>query len=391
LDGILGMNLFNSASAILYDPFGAGGPSVSFTFFTGSDCGGGDGSNPSTSAKLRQLGVSFASTIHGPGLPEFESTTGQITGRVFTDYNSNSIPDAGEPGRAGQTVYLERDNHPLPQGRLSTTTDANGFFHFTDLPPGTYTVREIVPPDQVQVSPQNGFVRVVVQNDTVADGVYFGNLPLQSDPTTAYVATLYGTMLDRAPDAVGLNAWFQMLFHGTSREQVAQAIWESPEHRGRQIDDYYQTFLHRQASSAERGAWILAFQSGLSEIEVERAFLTSVEYQAAHRDDFAFVAALYTDVLKRPADALGQSFWVTLLRNGMSRSDAAKNFLISDESVTRVLDRYYADFLHRGLDQVGRIGWLAFFHEDDNGLDVIGEKILGSDEAFAWAKRTSRS
>jgi hypothetical protein len=391
LDGILGMNLFNSASAMLYDPFGAGGPSVSFTFYTGSDRGGGDGSSPGVVAKLRQLGVSFTSTIHGPNLPAFESTTGRISGRVFTDYNANGIPDPGKPGLAGQTVYLERDGKPLPQGRLSTTTDANGIFHFVDLPPGTYTVREIVPPNQVQVSPPNGFAHVVATNDTEQGGVYFGNVPLQSDPITAYVATLYGTLLDRAPDAAGLNIWFQALFHGTSREQVARAIWESPEHRGRQIDEYYQTFLHRQASSAERATWILAFQSGLSEIDVERAFLTSGEYQAVHSDDFAFIAALYTDVLNRPADALGQSAWVTLLRNGVSRSDAAKNFLLSDESVTRVLDRYYADFLHRGLDQVGRTGWLAFFHQNDNSLDVIGEKILGSDEAFAWAKRLSRS
>jgi hypothetical protein len=391
LDGVLGMNLFNTAAAMLYDPLGPGGASLSLTFYTGSDRGGGDGSSPDIVAKLRQLGLSFASTLHGPRLPAFESTTGQISGQVFLDYNSNGVPDAGEPGLAGRTIIIDRVGLPLPRGPLTTTTDANGFYRFTDLPPGTYTVREIVSSDQVQVAPRSGSLQVAVQNDVTTASVNFGNQPLQSDPVTSYVTQLYGTQLDRAPDAAGLNAWFQALFHGVSREQVSKAFWESGEHRGRQIDGYYQTYLNRQASPAERAAWISVFQSGMKERDVERAFLTSGEYQAAHGDDFGFIDALYTDVLKRQADPLSESAWVTLLRTGMSRDEAAKRFLTSDEGYTRMLDRYYADYLHRGLDNGGRQAWLAFLHSGDNLLDVTAEKVLASDEAFAWAKRLSRS
>src|SRR5205807_1903855 len=36
-DGVLGTNTFNTAAAVLYDPFGAGGPSLSATFLTHPD------------------------------------------------------------------------------------------------------------------------------------------------------------------------------------------------------------------------------------------------------------------------------------------------------------------------------------------------------------------
>jgi hypothetical protein len=41
VDGILGMNLFNSADQILYDPFSQAGPTLSVTFMTGSSAGTG--------------------------------------------------------------------------------------------------------------------------------------------------------------------------------------------------------------------------------------------------------------------------------------------------------------------------------------------------------------
>jgi hypothetical protein len=49
------------------------------------------------------------------------------------------------------------------------------------------------------------------------------------------------------------------------------------------------------------------------------------------------------------------------------------------------------DYLHRGLDDPGRIAWLAVLHQNGNNLDAVSEKIFGSDEAFAWAKRMSKS
>ncbi|WP_353290992.1 SdrD B-like domain-containing protein, partial [Streptococcus uberis] len=55
---------------------------------------------------------------------------------VWEDTNKDGIQDAGEPGIPGVTVTLTN-----PDGTtVTTTTDANGHYEFTDLPNGDYTV-----------------------------------------------------------------------------------------------------------------------------------------------------------------------------------------------------------------------------------------------------------
>ncbi|RXK17165.1 SdrD B-like domain-containing protein, partial [Macrococcus sp. DPC7161] len=56
--------------------------------------------------------------------------------KVWFDADKDGIQDAGEPGIPGVTVTLTK-----PDGStVTTTTDANGNYVFTDLPNGDYTV-----------------------------------------------------------------------------------------------------------------------------------------------------------------------------------------------------------------------------------------------------------
>jgi hypothetical protein len=71
IDGLLGMNLFNTASSMLYDPFDSSGPSLQLTFFTdrptGGDLGTGD------VGMLQQLGVPFTGALDGHNLPGYST------------------------------------------------------------------------------------------------------------------------------------------------------------------------------------------------------------------------------------------------------------------------------------------------------------------------------
>ncbi len=70
-------------------------------------------------------------------------TTGIIGDRVFNDFNGDGVQTGSEPGIAGVTVnLLDASNNVI----ATTTTDANGFYQFTSLAPGSYTVNIVNPP-----------------------------------------------------------------------------------------------------------------------------------------------------------------------------------------------------------------------------------------------------
>jgi hypothetical protein len=66
---------------------------------------------------------------------------GEIGDYVWKDLNQNGIQDPGEPGIPGVTVTLT-ESFGIP---VTTTTDANGLYHFRDLGPGNYTVTVATP------------------------------------------------------------------------------------------------------------------------------------------------------------------------------------------------------------------------------------------------------
>jgi CSLREA domain-containing protein len=71
--------------------------------------------------------------------------TGEIRGTLWNDFNGNAEMDLGEPPLEGWTVYIDENNNgQFDEGELSTVTDGNGEYVFTDLAPRTYTVAQVV-------------------------------------------------------------------------------------------------------------------------------------------------------------------------------------------------------------------------------------------------------
>src|SRR5205085_2651292 len=82
-----------------------------------------------------------------------------------------------------------------------------------------------------------------------------------------YVHNLYIDILNRLPDSSGSSFWTSQLDQNIlSRTAVALDIWESDEHRGIEIDNYYTTFLHRNADSGGFDAWLNVFHQGAGEL-----------------------------------------------------------------------------------------------------------------------------
>ncbi|MCI0594962.1 MAG: hypothetical protein L0Z48_00275, partial [candidate division Zixibacteria bacterium] len=97
---------------------------------------------------------------------------GTITGTKFRDDNGDGIRQIDEPGIQGWTIRLD-------PGPIFTTTDINGDYFFSFLPPNTYTVSEVQRPNWQQTFPNNPGTHVLVVDagQTFVDR-NFGNQPI---------------------------------------------------------------------------------------------------------------------------------------------------------------------------------------------------------------------
>ena len=154
-------------------------------------------------ANLNDLGVNLSAfgagessrqdrlQIIDPDAQIFTSTDEILN--VFADLNSDTDGDGEvdgggsqstlEPGIEGVNIYLDINNN----GELDTNepvqeTDANGQYSFTDLEPGSYTVREIVPEGFTQTAPIDGQLTVDLAAGEIVDDQNFGNIAVEAEP-----------------------------------------------------------------------------------------------------------------------------------------------------------------------------------------------------------------
>ena len=68
---------------------------------------------------------------------------------------------------------------------------------------------------------------------------------------------------------------------------------------------------------------------------------------------------------------------------GGSRAEVAEAFLTSAERHRRAVDAYYRDFLHRPADAGGESGWLTALAKRRLSAGAVAEAFLASEEYFA--------
>jgi hypothetical protein len=219
-------------------------------------------------------------------------------------------------------------------------------------------------------------------------GATFGSpaqatVTLESDdgtPNQRYVAQVYADVLLRQAEDDGLAFWSGLLDRGTPRLDVARGIWESLEHRGQQVDQYYATFLNRAAEPAGREFWINRFLDGASEFDVQRGFVTSEEFQSHFPSPLGYVKELYPLILGRDVDPAGLAAWPPLAEQPNGRDAVARGILTSAEDERRLLDQFYAIFLHRRPDAEGEQTWLDWLQSETLLLSQVAEGFLVSQE-----------
>ncbi len=105
------------------------------------------------------------------GLDFGNTNTAIIRGTVFSDLNTNGLRDNGEPGLAGWTVFLDKNDDGIYQPGVEKVrvTNSNGDYRFAGLTPGTYRVRVVQQLGFQLTSPISG--AFTVKNLTFAQSV----------------------------------------------------------------------------------------------------------------------------------------------------------------------------------------------------------------------------
>ncbi len=98
-----------------------------------------------------------------------------LAGTVIEDINRNGVKDGGENGLANWVVYLDANrNSTFDSGELSTTTNRDGDYWFSNMAVGNYRVAEVPPSGWVPTSPQSVDVELLDGKSSRVDFYNFG-------------------------------------------------------------------------------------------------------------------------------------------------------------------------------------------------------------------------
>jgi hypothetical protein len=266
----------------------------------------------------------------------------------------------------------------------------------------------------------------------------------KSDSTAninAFVTGLYHSILDRNPESAStslpfwegvfnavqsgagnfLNLTGVLPINNSPYAYVADAIWQSPEHRWDEIDTYYRDFLGRSidpgsvANYSERQYWANQFLfNGATEEQVIRGFLSSPEYLYDHRNDASLTQSLITSLLASGASTADDQAWSSALSTLNAQRAAIQNqafpsaeayqaalapnlgaldneatgtgvlfgMLGSNEYRQAAMTAFYQAFLRRGGTAAELRTWLTALGTTNQALNLgtIAASILGSQE-----------
>ncbi|MFC0351724.1 DUF4214 domain-containing protein, partial [Undibacterium danionis] len=201
--------------------------------------------------------------------------------------------------------------------------------------------------------------------------------------TDLFTMQLYRDFLFREAEPAGLRYWMERIDSGSmNREQVTAAFLVSTEFQkgiGSLARLYFGAF-DRVPDRDGLAYWIAQLKEGSSLSSIARSFVSSTEFEQKYNSvsNDQFLDLVYQNVLHRPADAAGKTYWVNQLVNGFNRGDLLASFTestefkaISQDKVALTLD--FVGLLNRAPDPVTFNEILNQPHSDT--VTLIGQFI----------------
>ncbi|HZZ82396.1 MAG TPA: DUF4214 domain-containing protein, partial [Gemmataceae bacterium] len=297
-----------------------------------------------TPTTIEVSGTLVVPSFQGSGVPYvveiFATPTGTPTGQGRNFIGSLTVV----PNAAGIAPFVFRSSFASASGNSFTATATNG-------------------------------------EGTSSTSAFSPALGLSGSANTVFVASTYGLLLNRAPDAAAF--WVNGLNGGTlTPASAVLGIEGSEEYIRDQVDAMYLRYLDRAADPPGQQHWVGVVQAGGTFEQVAEGLVSSQEYYVLQGGtDQGFVTGLYHEVLNRNPSTAELAGWETVLDAGASRASVAVGFLTSQEYRTDLVQNDYMTFLLRAADPGGLTFWVHALNAAFTDQEVLAE-ILGSPEGY---------
>jgi hypothetical protein len=155
----------------------------------------------------------------------------------------------------------------------------------------------------------------------------------------------------------------------------------SQEYLTLEVNQLYQTLLHRAADPGGLSANVQFLQHGGTIRDLKISFLSSPEYFQVRGGgtNSSWLDAVYNDLLGRPSDTSGQQFYGQQLSQGVPRSSVALSIYLSSEATTRLTQEFYLQYLGRPADPGGLQGWASSLSAGASEESVISGLVTSNE------------
>lgn len=245
-----------------------------------------------------------------------------------------------------------------------------------------------------------GTIRDSALIDNSQNKPLFGSIDTTTDSAGGQLYAVYEGLLNRAPDALGIEDWAEARESGASLQQIVDSFLHSGEYtlqfgsvdaesNAGFVEELYQGVLNRASDPGGQNNWVAALSNGTSRADVALGFVLSAEHVASVQGAIAagvFVpnfeasqsARFYHGLLDRAPDAQGLQDWTRALESGASLSSIGASFLGSGEyqakfgglSDDAFVESLYLNSLGRTADPAGKASWLASLSGGATRADV---------------------
>jgi uncharacterized repeat protein (TIGR01451 family) len=164
-----------------------------------------------------------------------------------------------------------------------------------------------------------------------------------------------------------------------TRDQLAATFWNSTEHLSSLANSFFQTFYHRNPNATEQQNVVNQLRNGVSETTIAQNFLMSSEYQSTHPTNASLLAGFYADVLGQTPSLSNQLLQLQSVST-MSRQNLVSSLFTNPAIYQQIVDYSYQAILQRHATTAEIQYWTPLLQNNSMSPGKLDVWLMGSSE-----------